>query len=58
MANKKLYLEKLDVKTVFFHEEFDEEIYKYQPEGFSKEGKQNIVCVLKKRLYGLKQSPR
>ena len=30
----------------------------HQPEGFSEEGKENMVCRLKKSLYGLKQAPR
>ena len=29
-----------------------------QPEGYIKSGKENLVCKLKKSLYGLKQSPR
>ena len=29
-----------------------------QPEGFSVKGKKELVCNLKKSLYGLKQSPR
>ena len=29
-----------------------------QPEGFVIPGKENLVCRLKKSLYGLKQSPR
>ena len=30
----------------------------HQPEGFIILGKENHVCLLKKSLYGLKQSPR
>ncbi|KAL5553780.1 hypothetical protein UlMin_041181 [Ulmus minor] len=29
-----------------------------QPDGFKVKGKENYVCLLKKSLYGLKQSPR
>lgn len=29
-----------------------------QPEGFIEEGIEGKVCLLKKSLYGLKQSPR
>jgi len=29
-----------------------------QPEGFEVAGKEDRVCLLKKSLYGLKQSPR
>ena len=36
----------------------DDEIYMKQPEGFASPGQQNLVCKLKRSLYGLKQSPR
>ena len=51
-------LEQLDVKTVFLHSELDEQIYMKQPECFIVEGKGHQVCLLKKSLYGLKQSLR
>ena len=52
-------LEQLDVKTAFLHGDLDETIYMRQPEGFEvfKKGTE-LVCLLKKSLYGLKQSPR
>nr|GEV47133.1 retrotransposon protein, putative, Ty1-copia subclass [Tanacetum cinerariifolium] len=50
-------LDQLDVKTAFLHGNFKETIYMRQPPGF-KEGTGNKVCLLKKYLYGLKQSPR
>ena len=46
------------MKTVFLHGEFEEEIYMDQPEGFVVPGKEDLVCKLKRSLYGLKQSPR
>ena len=52
------YLEQLDVKTVFFYGEFEEEIYMFQSEGFAETGKENLVCRLNKFLYGFKQAPR
>lgn len=50
-------LEKMDVKTVFLHESLDETIYMEQPEGFIKKGYEGKFSLLKKSLYGLKQSP-
>ena len=51
-------LELLDVKTAFLHGELEEDIYMQQPEGFKVLSKEDYVCLLKRSLYGLKQSPR
>jgi hypothetical protein len=48
----------MDVKTTFLHGDLEEEIYMKQPEGFVVKGKKELVCNLKKSLYGLKKSPR
>ena len=53
-----LHLEQLDVKTSFLHGDLEEEIYMQQPRGYEVKGNGNLVCRLKKRLYGLKQDPR
>jgi hypothetical protein len=53
-----LELEQLDVKTAFLHGDIEETIYMQQLEGYTIPGKENHVCLLKKSLYGLKQSPR
>ncbi|KAK2998464.1 hypothetical protein RJ639_023404 [Escallonia herrerae] len=53
-----LQLEQLDVKIAFLHAELEEQIFMCQPEGFMIQGKEDHVCLLKKSLYGLKQSPR
>eukprot|EP00253_Pinus_taeda_P020358 PITA_20358 len=49
--------EHMDVKTTFLHGDLEEEIYMKQLEGFAVKGKKELVCKLKKSLYGLKQSP-
>ncbi|KAL2232792.1 UNVERIFIED_CONTAM: Retrovirus-related Pol polyprotein from transposon TNT 1-94 [Sesamum indicum] len=51
-------LKQMDVKTAFLHGDLDENIYMSQPFGFSNKSKPDHVCLLKKSLYGLKQSPR
>nr|GEV83383.1 retrovirus-related Pol polyprotein from transposon TNT 1-94 [Tanacetum cinerariifolium] len=48
-------LEQIDVKKTFLHENLEEVIYMRQPSGYEQGNK---VCLLKKSLYGLKQSPR
>ncbi|KAL0322590.1 UNVERIFIED_CONTAM: Retrovirus-related Pol polyprotein from transposon TNT 1-94 [Sesamum angustifolium] len=51
-------LKQMDVKTAFLHGDFDEQIYMCQPYGFINNENPDYVCLLKKSLYGLKQSPR
>nr|GEV21114.1 retrovirus-related Pol polyprotein from transposon TNT 1-94 [Tanacetum cinerariifolium] len=59
VASKNLHLEQLDVKTAFLHGDLVENIYMTQPEGFQSVGKEeNLMCKLKKSLYGLTQAPR
>jgi phosphoribosyl-AMP cyclohydrolase len=53
-----LEVEQMNVKTTFLHGDLEEEIYMKKPEGFVVKGKKELVCKLKKSLYGLKQSPR
>jgi len=53
-----LKLEQLAIKTTFIHCELKEEIYMKQPQGFIIFDKENLVCPLRKSLYGLKQALR
>jgi hypothetical protein len=51
-------VESMDVKTTFLHGDLEEEIYMKQPQGYAVKGMKELVCKMKKSLYGLKQSPR
>jgi len=53
-----LEIHQMDVKTAFLNGELEEDIYMDQPQGVVQDGKEHLVCKLKKSLYGLKQSPR
>ena len=57
-AHLDLSLEQMDVITAFLHDELEEDILMEQPKGFEVRGKKEQLCLLKKSLYGLKQSPR
>ncbi len=52
-----LLVHHMDVKTAFLNSELKEEIFMRIPEGLKCNSK-NLVCKLKKSLYGLKQSAR
>ena len=50
-------IEQMDVPVAFTNAGLDEDVFMEIPEGY-REGKDGMVCKLKKSLYGLKQSPR
>jgi len=56
IAHYDLELHHMDVKTAFLNVNLEEDIYMDQPVGFIEEGKEHMVCRLKKSIYGLKQA--
>ena len=46
----------MDVKTAFLNGDLSKEVYMSQPEGFKENEKENMVCRLKRSIYGLKQA--
>lgn len=57
VAINDIHLEHMDAKTAFQYSELQEEIVMSQLESFEDLKRSNNVCMLKKSLYGLKQSP-
>ena len=49
-----LELESVDISSAYLHGELKEEVYMKQPEGFEEKSKANLVCKIKKNLYGSK----
>ena len=54
VANKNFKVYQMDIKSTFMNGELEEEVYIEQPEGFPLTTKKDMVCKLKKDLYGLK----
>ena len=57
-AKLNLKVHQMDVSSAFLHSDLDENILLRQPENFVEKGNENMVCLLEKSLYGLKQSSK
>lgn len=57
-AQHNLNMPHMDVSSAFLNGKLSEELYMKQPEGFTEEGNEHLVCKLNKALYGQKQAPK
>jgi len=53
-----LTLYQLDIEMAYINGELEENVYMKQLEAFIKSGEENLVCLLKRSIYRLKQSGR
>ena len=58
VAKFDLELHQMDVKTAFLNGELEEDIYMEVPDGVKVDNSADVVCKLKKAMYGLKQASR
>ncbi|WJZ94895.1 hypothetical protein VitviT2T_013713 [Vitis vinifera] len=56
VAHYDLELHQMDVKTAFLNGNIDETIFMMQPENFESNDLKQLVCRLKRSIYGLKQA--
>jgi len=57
-CSKQIKVYQMDVKSAFLNGEPEEEVYIEQPQGFEQSYHGDVVCKLKKALYGIKQASR
>ena len=57
-AAQNMEVMQFDISTAFLYADLDKVVYMKHPEGFIAPGKENLVCLLKKSVNGLKQAPR
>ena len=57
-AVKDFEVHQMDVTTAFLNGQLKEDLYMEQPEGFIDTKNPEMVCLLKKGLYGLKQASK
>ena len=55
-ASKRFHIRHVDVVAAFLHSPIDEDIWVEQPHGMEQPG--NLVCKLKRAIYGLRSAPR
>ena len=58
MSHYDLELHQMDVKITFLNGNIDETIYMVQLENFESNDSKQLVCKLKRSIYGLKQASR
>jgi hypothetical protein len=58
VCSKRIKVYQMYIKSAFLNSELEEEVYIEQSKGFLLSEREDCVCILKKDLYGLKQSPR
>ena len=51
VAHYDLKLHQMDVKTPFLNGDLEEDVYMDQPVGFTEEGKEHMVCKLKRSIW-------
>ncbi|RVX20917.1 Retrovirus-related Pol polyprotein from transposon TNT 1-94 [Vitis vinifera] len=56
VAHYGLELHQMDIKTAFLKVNIDETIYMVQPENFESNDSKQLVCKLKRSMYGLKKA--
>ena len=57
-THNKWYVHQMDAMSAFLNGSLEEEVYVRQPPGYEVDGQEDKVYILKKTLYGLKQTPR
>lgn len=55
---EKMIVQHLDAKTAFLNGKLEQSIYMKQPLGFETNNQKNLVCKLKKGIFGLKQAAK
>ena len=58
VINLNCSLHQLDVSNAFLYGDLTEQVFMEQPPGYVAQGETSQVCLLRRAIYGLKQSPR